>query len=43
VPVFHSWRYKCVAVSENKQALIDYAEQLPLDMFYQRERVYKIE
>lgn len=43
VPIFHSWRYKCVAVSENKQALIDYAEQLPLDMFYQRERVYKIE
>lgn len=42
-PVFHTWRYKCIAISEDKQALKDYAEKLPLDMFYQHECVYKIE
>ena len=43
VPVFHTWRYKCIAISEDKQALEDYAERLPLEMFYQHERVYKVE
>lgn len=43
VPVFQTWRYRCIALSENKQSLIDLAEQLPLEAFYQHERTYKIE
>jgi hypothetical protein len=42
-PVLHTWKMKCVAISEDKQALTNYAEQLPLEMFYARERKYVIE
>ena len=42
-PVFHTWRMRCIAVSEDKQALEEYAEKLPLEMFYFRKREYVIE
>lgn len=42
-PVSHTWRYRCVAISEDKQALTEYAERLPLEMFYQGDRKYRIE
>jgi hypothetical protein len=42
VPIFDTWRDRCIAISEDKQALIDYAEKLPLDMFYQHKRHYTV-
>lgn len=42
-PVFHTWRMRCIAVSKDKQALEEYAEKLPLEMFYFRKREYVIE
>lgn len=41
-PVLHTWRDRCIAISENKQSLIDYAELLPIEMFYNRKREYVI-
>lgn len=42
IPVTTTFRYKIIAKCEDKQALINYAEKLPLQWFYDRIREYNI-
>jgi uncharacterized protein YecE (DUF72 family) len=41
-PVLHTWEWKNIAISESEQALREYAKTLPLDMFYFRQRDFRI-
>ena len=42
VPVLHTWKWKQVALSENREALEKYANALPVQCFYCGKRKYQI-
>jgi len=42
VPVFHTWKWKQMALSENQEALEKYVNALPIQCFYYGERKYQI-
>ena len=41
-PVFHTWKWKQIAISEDKTALQNLANNLPISIFYDRERNFRI-
>ena len=41
-PVFHTWIRKCIAASDNPLELKKYADNLPLEIFYDNKRSYVI-
>lgn len=43
IPLTQTWESRCICISEDKQVLINVAEKLSLDCFYDRKRDYCIE
>ena len=41
-PVLHTWKWKQIAISEDKTALTNLANNLPISIFYDRERNFRI-
>lgn len=42
LPTTHSWRDMAIAVADDRDELVQYAEQLPVECFYDGQRRYKI-
>ncbi len=41
-PVLHTWEWKDIAISDNRTALEEYAEKLPMEFFDFGKREYRI-